>query len=176
MALTGTLMELLSQSLGVAGLFCIAGYLKQKSESPLVSQLAGLGRHRPMTGLALVIFTASVVGIPPTGGFFGKYYLVLGALEQKDWIILVAVGISVLFTFYLFAKLTYFLYEHKEPQLSYGPASVWTKLPFLLLALCVLLLGLFHQEVIHNFIEPALPKAFQSLPMPNVPFLGKEVE
>jgi hypothetical protein len=37
-------------------------------------------------------------------------------------------------------------------------------------------LGVFNQEVVHHFIEPALPKAFTNLPVPNVPFLGKQVE
>ena len=40
----------------------------------------------------------------------------------------------------------------------------------------VLLLGVFHQEILHTYVEPALPRAFQNLPVPNVPFLGKAVE
>jgi hypothetical protein len=40
----------------------------------------------------------------------------------------------------------------------------------------ILLLGIFHQGVIQNFITPALPKAYQNILLPNVPFLGHEVE
>lgn len=175
-ALTGTLMEFLSQTLVVAGLFFIAGNLKTQPGPQLISRMAGLARHRPLTGLALVVFTASIVGVPPTGGFFGKFYLIQGALEKRDWAALALLGLAIAFNFFTFAKLTAFLYENRGPSLSHGPASLGLKAPILLLAAGVLLLGLFHQGVIHNFIEPALPKAFQNLPVPNVPFLGHEVE
>jgi multicomponent Na+:H+ antiporter subunit D len=175
-ALTGSLMELLSQLLGVAGLFYAAGYLKQGPEPLMVSDLGGLGRHRLYTGLAIVIFAASVVGIPPTGGFFGKFYLLLGAWEQKNWIILAAIAAAMVFTFFWFVRLLFLLYAHQEHPLSTGPAALKAKLPFLVLAFGVLLLGAVHEKIVYDFIEPAQPKAFLSVPLPNVPFLGKQVE
>ena len=175
-ALTGALLEVISQLFVVAGLFYVAGYLKQGLESLLVTDLGGLGRRRHFTGLALVIFMASIVGIPPTGGFFGKFYLILGAWEQRDWAILAGLSAAMLFTFYLFVKFLFLLYSHHEPPLAASPASLKVKFPFLLLAFGVLLLGAFHEKVVHDFIEPAQPKAFLSVPLPNVPFLGKEVE
>ncbi|HEY5039669.1 MAG TPA: proton-conducting transporter membrane subunit, partial [bacterium] len=175
-ALTGTLVELLSQVLVTAGLFFIAGNLKDSPGPQPFSRMVGLARHRPLTGICLVIFTASIVGVPPTAGFFGKFYLFQGALEKKDWVVLTAVGVAALFNLLYFVKLTAFLYEHKAPSLAHGPSNTTRKVPFVVLAGLVLLLGIFHQDVIHNFIEPALPKAFLNLPMPNVPFLGKQVE
>lgn len=175
-ALTGTLMEILSQVLTVAGLFFIAGTLREGAGPHPFSRMAGLMRHRPLTGLALLVFAASIVGIPPTGGFFGKWYILEGALERKDWVILAAAAAATLFNFFYWARLAVFLSEHRTTSLSHHPPSFPAKLPFLLLAAAVLLLGIFHQEIIHTFIEPALPKAFQNLPVPNVPFLGKQVE
>jgi multicomponent Na+:H+ antiporter subunit D len=175
-ALTGALLEVISQFFVVAGLFYIAGYLKQGLGPLQVSDLGGLGRHRLYTGLALVIFMASIVGVPPTGGFFGKFYLFLGAWEQGDWVILAGLTAAMLFTFYLFVKFLFLLYSHHEPSLAASPASLKAKFPFLLLAFGVLLLGAVHEKVVHDFIEPAQPKAFLSVPLPNVPFLGKEVE
>jgi multicomponent Na+:H+ antiporter subunit D len=175
-ALTGALMELLTQALIVAGLFFIAGSLRSGSGGIPFSRMVGLARHRPLTGLSLVVFAAAIVGIPPTGGFFGKWYLIQGALEKRDGVILGAVILSVAFNFVYFFKLTLFLYEHRSASLSRVRVSLATKVPFLLLAAGVLLLGILHQEIIHSFIEPALPKAFQNLPVPNVPFLGKQVE
>jgi multicomponent Na+:H+ antiporter subunit D len=175
-ALTGTLMEFLSQMLVVSGMFFIAGNLRTGPGPNLISRMAGLARHRPLTGLALVVFTASIVGVPPTGGFFGKYYLALGGWEKRDWVALGALGLAVAFNLVYFARLTVFLYEHRGPSLSHGPSAISAKAPILLFAALVLLLGIFHQEIIHNFIEPALPRAFQNLPVPNVPFLGHQVE
>ena len=141
-----------------------------------MSRMAGLGRHRPWTGLALVVFAASVAGIPPTGGFFGKWFLVLGALEKKDWVLLSFFAATAVFNLVLFAKFLVFLYEHRAPSLSWSPVPGVFKAPLVLLAAGVLLFGIYHQALIHGYIEPALPKAFQNLPVPNVPFLGKQVE
>jgi multicomponent Na+:H+ antiporter subunit D len=43
--------------------------------------MSGLFRDMPLTAAALVVAMLAVVGVPPTGGFFTKWYLVLGALE-----------------------------------------------------------------------------------------------
>jgi multicomponent Na+:H+ antiporter subunit D len=175
-ALTGTLMELLSQLPVVAGLFFIAGTLRVNAGTHPFSRMAGLVRHRPLTGLSIVFFASSIVGVPPTGGFFGKFFLVLGALEKRDWVALAAIAGAVLFNFIYFTKLTIFLCEHRAPSLSQAPDSLASKIPIVLLVVVVFLLGGFHDTIIHNLIEPALPKAFLDLPVPNVPFLGRQVE
>jgi multicomponent Na+:H+ antiporter subunit D len=175
-ALTGTLMDLLSQTLVMAGFFFAAGMLKPSPGALPFSRLAGLARHQPLTGLSLIIFAASIAGIPPTGGSFGKWYLVQGALEKKDWVLLAGLCGAVLYGLIYFVKWTVLLYEHRAASTSLAHPSKASQWFLFLLAVAVLLLGIFHQEIIHNFIEPALPKAFQNLPIPNVPFLGKEVE
>lgn len=175
-ALTGTLMDLSSQVLVMAGFFFAVSMLKPSPGTLAFSRLAGLARHQPLTGLSLVIFAASIAGIPPTGGSFGKWYLVQGALEKKDHVLLAAICLSVLVGIFYFAKWTVLLYEPRAASTSLAHPSKASQGFLFLLALAVLLLGVFHQGIIHDFIEPALPKAFQDLPIPNVPFLGGEVE
>jgi multicomponent Na+:H+ antiporter subunit D len=174
-ALTGTLLELLSQLLVVAGLFFIAGTLRTAPGNLPIARLAGLGRHRPWTGLALIVFAGSIVGIPPTSGSLGKWYLIQGALERNNWALLFFIGAATLLNLIYFIKLIVLIYEHGEEDADH-PSSGAAKVPVLALALGILMLGIFHQNVIQRFIEPALPKAFQNISMPNVPFLGKQVE
>jgi multicomponent Na+:H+ antiporter subunit D len=173
-ALTGTLLELLNQLLMISGLFFIAGTLRSTPGALPLSRLAGLGRQRPWTGLALIVFAASLVGIPPTAGSVGKWYLIQGAIEKNNWILLVLIAATMALNFFYFARMVVLIYEHRE--VSADTSSVVAKLPILILALGVLILGIFHQTIIEHFIEPALPKAFQNIPIPNVPFLGKQVE
>jgi multicomponent Na+:H+ antiporter subunit D len=174
-ALTGTLLELLSQMLSMAGLFYIAGVLRPNAGALPVSRLAGLARQKPWTGLALIVFAASIVGIPPTGGSLGKWYLLQGALEKSNWTLAGFLAAASLLSLFYFTKLVVLLYEDREGSHadSFSPALI---APFLALALGVLFLGVFHQTIIQHFIEPALPKAFQDILMPNVPFLGQQVE
>ena len=176
-ALTGSLMELLSQILVVMGLFTAVGILSLKpTGAHPFSKLAGLGRHDFSLALCLVIFTFSIVGVPPTAGSFGKFYLLQGLFEKRDWFLMVPLGAVLLYNLWTAARFLWLLFEHRKAASFQAPLSFGSKAPLFLLALVILLFGIFHQEVVHYFIEPALPKAYQNIPLPNVPFLGHEVE
>jgi NADH:ubiquinone oxidoreductase subunit 2 (subunit N) len=88
---------------------------------------------------------------------------------------LVLVAATVLLNLFYFIKLIVLIYEHRDAAATES-SSIASKIPILILALGIIILGVFHQTVIDRFIEPALPKAFQNISIPNVPFLGKQVE
>ncbi len=176
-ALTGSLMEILSQSLVVMGLFTAVGVLSLKpAGAHPFSKLAGLGRHDFSLALCLVVFAFSIVGIPPTAGSFGKFYLLQGLFEKRDWFLIVPLSAALLYNLWTAARFLWLLFEHRKASSFQAPVSFGSKAPLFLLALSVLLFGIFHQEIVHDFIEPALPKAYQNIPLPNVPFLGHQVE
>jgi NADH-quinone oxidoreductase subunit N len=57
----------------------------------------GLGRTRPLIGVAMVVFLLSLVGIPPLGGFAGKFMLFAAAIDADlTWLAVVAIANSVL--------------------------------------------------------------------------------
>jgi multicomponent Na+:H+ antiporter subunit D len=176
-ALTGSLMELFSQMPAVMGLFMAVGIISLKPAGPHpFSKLAGLGRHDFGLALALIIFTFSIAGVPPTGGCFGKYYLLHGLWEKRDWFLLGPLAAILIFNLWSAVRFLWLLFEHRKAESLRAPAAFSAKAPLFLLAALVLLLGIFHQNIIQNFIEPALPKAYQNIPLPNVPFLGHQVE
>ncbi|NMT62091.1 NADH-quinone oxidoreductase subunit N [Marinobacter orientalis] len=62
-----------------------------------LSGFGGLGRARPLMGIAMVIFLLSLVGIPPLAGFVGKFMLFAAAIDvQFTWLAVVAIVNSVL--------------------------------------------------------------------------------
>lgn len=176
-ALTGSLLELVSQVICVLGLFLAVemASIKKAGAHPL-AQLSGLGRHDLGAALIWVVLVFSVAGVPPTGGCFGKYYLLQGLVEKKDWALLVPLAAVLLFNLATAFRFLWLLFEHRQkaaaPAMPSGPAKA--RLYFLVLVL--LLLGSFHSQLVHTFLEPALPKAYQNQPLPDVPFLGKQVE
>jgi multicomponent Na+:H+ antiporter subunit D len=178
-ALTGMLFELLNQFLVMAGLFFIAENLEKSEGVQRKEDFAGLSHKKPVTSLMLVLLAASVAGIPPTGGSLGKWYLLQGALEKKDWFYTACLGTAFLLNLTYFLWLVWKVYGKKmelPPEAANGKWNWGPKWPVVLLTAGVLALGLFNKTVIHDFMDPSLPKAFQNLPAPNVPFLGKEVE
>ena len=70
----------------------------QGRERLLVDDWAGLGAQHPAVALAMTIFLLSLGGVPPTGGFFGKFYLFKAAMEVADGQLLWLVVLGVLNT------------------------------------------------------------------------------
>ncbi|EKF73221.1 MULTISPECIES: NADH-quinone oxidoreductase subunit N [Alcanivoracaceae] len=57
----------------------------------------GLGRNRPLMGIAMVLFLLSLVGIPPLAGFVGKFLIFAAAIDaQFTWLAVVGIVNSVL--------------------------------------------------------------------------------
>ena len=61
-----------------------------------VSELSGLGRAMPFTFAAFMIGALSIIGLPPFGGLWGKWYLVLGALDAGQLMIVAVLMIALL--------------------------------------------------------------------------------
>ena len=96
------------------------------------------------TGLAaaMALFMFSLAGLPPTGGFFGKYYLFLAAIDGGlIWLAVVGVITSLISAFvYLRVIVDMVMQEPEREQ----PERVYPALRATLVATCLgtLLLGL----------------------------------
>jgi NADH-quinone oxidoreductase subunit N len=74
------------------GAFAVVAALQKRAG--VTSQLetfAGLGRREPILGILMVLFLLSLVGIPPTAGFFAKAYVILAAVEEGGALTVLAV-------------------------------------------------------------------------------------
>lgn len=99
---SGVIFYLFSYSLMTLGAFAIANLI-ERTESHLVNvdDLAGFARQRPIMALCLTIFLISLAGLPPTLGFFGKFYLFSAAIgEGLLWLALWGVLNSVISVYY----------------------------------------------------------------------------
>ncbi len=83
-------LHIAMHAFGKITLFFCAGAILVASHKTEVSQMGGLGRAMPLTMFAFLIGSMSIIGLPPLGGMWSKWYLALGALEA-DKLILVGV-------------------------------------------------------------------------------------
>jgi len=68
-----------------------------------VDDLNGLAQHSPLLAGGIVVLLLSLTGIPPTAGFFGKYYLFTAAIEKGlYWLVVAGALNSVISLFYYF--------------------------------------------------------------------------
>jgi multicomponent Na+:H+ antiporter subunit D len=97
LALVGALLHVLNHALMKSGLFLVAGGIIQQTGLKTISRFAGLGSRMPWTMAGFAIVASSMVGIPPTAGFFSKFYLVWATVDAGSWVLAsVIVGSSVL--------------------------------------------------------------------------------
>ena len=80
-SVVGAAMHIVNHAAGKITLFFCAGAIYTALHKTEVSELRGLGRTMPFTFGAFFIGSLSIIGLPPLGGLWSKWYLTLGALE-----------------------------------------------------------------------------------------------
>ncbi len=94
--LTGSITHLFNHAITKGALFLLVGGVVMRLGSATVGGMAGLGRHMPLTMVGFTIAAASLIGVPGTAGFIGKWYLVLAAIERGWWWLVFAIMLSSL--------------------------------------------------------------------------------
>lgn len=92
----GGTMHIVMHAFGKITLFFGAGAIAVATHKTEISQMRGLGRTMPVTMLAFLIGTLSVIGLPPAGGTWSKWYLGLGTLEAGQLVLLAVLMLSSL--------------------------------------------------------------------------------
>lgn len=155
-ARAGVVYLAISHACATAAMFMAAGTIEEVVGHDDIDRLRGLAHHIPVTFVAFALAGASVMGLPPSGGFIAKWLLARAALEQHEWwwAAVVVLG-GLLSAAYVFRVLRgAFLPAPVAPRL---PTSRATQLVALALALVALGLGL----------APSIPLALLSRGAPS---------
>ena len=95
-AITASSMHIAMHAFGKITLFFCAGAILVAAHKTKISQMRGLGRQMPLTMLAFFIGSISIIGLPPTGGSWSKWYLILATIETEQVVIMVVLMLSSL--------------------------------------------------------------------------------
>ena len=79
-----------------------------------LSEWAGLGWSRPMLALAMTLFMFSMAGIPPTGGFFGKYVVFKSAIESQEYTLAIIGVLNAAIAAYYYLKVIMTMYMRES--------------------------------------------------------------
>lgn len=80
----GGSMHILMHAFGKITLFFCAGAIAVATHKTKVSEMAHIGKRMPVTMFAFLIGSLSLIGLPPLGGSWSKWYLVLGAIDAAQ--------------------------------------------------------------------------------------------
>jgi multicomponent Na+:H+ antiporter subunit D len=81
----GGVYHALSHAFAKASLFLAAGAVLHAAGGDRCCHLRGLGERRPVIATALALASISIMGLPPSGGFVGKWLLLVAALHAGQW-------------------------------------------------------------------------------------------
>ncbi len=114
----------------------------QKDGQPVtdIASLNMYSRQDPVKAMAMLILLFSLAGVPPLVGFFGKYYVLLAAVEADlAWLAVAGVVASVIGAFY-YLRIVYYMYFGQEADgLDAGGSPVlWG---FLMVSAAAMVLG-----------------------------------
>jgi NADH-quinone oxidoreductase subunit N len=156
-AYAAVLFYLLGYALVKLGAFTIVSQLGGKGERHLsLDDYAGLGRRQPVVAAALTLFLLSLLGLPVTAGFFGKFYVFKAAVNSHLIWLAVLMAINSVIGAYYYFRLIVLMYM-REPSMESGsaPAVVGFPLPVSVVlavsALGTVYFGLFPNRVL-NFV------------------------
>ena len=164
LGLVGALLHVLNHAVMKGCLFLVGGAIRLRTGIVEVPEFAGLGRRMPWTMACFTLAALSMIGIPPTAGFFSKWTLALASLEAQRWVFFaVIVASSLLTAVYLFRVLeSVYLRPEQAPEEAAGegcgepPAALFV--PIASLAVLVLALGLGNAVIIRELLSKvALP-------------------
>jgi proton-translocating NADH-quinone oxidoreductase chain N len=140
--ISGSLLFILMHGLAKAGLFLCAGIVIHATHKRDIRDMGGLIKTMPVTAIAFLACALSVIGIPPFGGFFSKFLVIMGTVRSGQ-VALAAVSLftAVLTMSYLLKAFTMvFLGEAKAPAPEKTKSMVFV---VALLAVLSLAAGLF---------------------------------
>lgn len=92
----GGTMHIAMHAFGKITLFFCAGAIMVAAHKTEISEMRGLGWRMPFTMIAFFIGSLSIIGLPPAGGTWGKWFLLVGALDAGKWPIMAVLMLSSL--------------------------------------------------------------------------------
>ncbi len=151
---TGVLFYLAAYAVtSLAGFAVMTLMANEAGEDQRIEAYAGLFRRRPLMAIAMAISLFSLLGIPPTAGFVGKYFLFNAAVNSGlTWLAVIGMLTSVISAgYYLRVIVVMFMREPGTNEIEVSNAPRTAAMIFSVLA--ILLLGILPQ-IVMNLLGP----------------------
>lgn len=128
-------------NLGAFGVLVLAG--KKGEDNLTLDGFAGFGYRRPFLGVAMALFLFSLMGIPPTAGFAGKFYIFAGAIKEGYiWLAVLGILTSAISLYYYLRVLVVMYFRDPVEDFAWVKMPAGAMISIVLAIVGVLLLGI----------------------------------
>ena len=164
--LTGAMVHIVADAAMTSALFMAIGCIVYRLGQAQLDDLKGVFFKMPVTMAAFVVTMAALIGVPPTCGFFSKWYLIQGAAQAGVWHFVAALLLSSLVKAIILFRIIEIGYNRvPHPAIEGNPAIPRNEAPLSMLiptaamALGLIALGLGTSTLVNTIIAKALPAA-----------------
>ncbi len=153
-AYAAALYYLAAYALMKLGAFTLVAHLAGRGERRLtLENYAGLARREPVVAATLSLYLLSLLGLPLTAGFLGKFYVFVAGLRAELLGLVVLAAVNTLLGAYYYLRVILYMY-FREPDATDAhvvrePVPAGTGVVLVATAAGTLLLGLFPGHLLH---------------------------
>ena len=165
--LIGAVLHIINHAFMKGSLFMVIGGVRYRFGEVSISKLGQIGKKMPFTVFTLVVAALAMIGIPPTGGFFSKWYIMLGAMQTEQYIYVAVLVISSLLNAIYFFRVLENVFINPDPGLKeLNPPTGKLELPLQMLipivvfGIAILALGFCNEMIVDGIIKLGLPEVF----------------
>ena len=162
--IAGAVLHILSHAFMKTGLFYTSAAFKYRYGIHYTDQLGQVYRKMPVTCGALVVLSLSMTGLPPFAGFFSKWYLALGAIQNGQYlyvaVLIISSLLSAIYFFRIFERLFMGEKTVTEPESdAHEGTAPGLEVPLRMLipigsaALMVIALGLGNSFIVNGILK-----------------------
>ncbi|MGH7206564.1 MAG: NADH-quinone oxidoreductase subunit N [Nitrospiraceae bacterium] len=143
------------------GAFAVIGMLRKGGvEGEEIDDFAGLAKRQPLAAFLMLVFMASLAGIPPTAGFIGKFYVFMAAVEAGlAWLAAIALIFAVVSAYY-YMRVVMVMYMRDPSPSSDAPPRLVTSPALSFVLACavagVILFGIFPNPLVSFALQSVL--------------------
>lgn len=101
-------------------LFFCAGAILVSAHKTKVSELNGIGRAMPITMIAFLLASLSIVGLPPMGGSWSKWLLLQATMDAHNMVLLIVLLLSSLLNLFYLVEIPIRAFFAKPVDPSYN--------------------------------------------------------
>ena len=150
---TAVLFYVIVYALTNLGAFGVVAALAELAGGDDLEDFNGMARRAPFLSLLMLIFILSLAGIPPLGGFFGKFYLFVAAVGRDPrqfgmlWLVGIGIAMSAVSLYYYLILLKH-MYVHKARNAERLPTPTYLNVALAVVAVAIIYLGLNPQPLL----------------------------
>ncbi len=146
-----------ASTIGAFGALVLCG--SRGAEAVSYEDLAGVGKRHPAAALVFSLFLVSLAGIPPTAGFFGKFYIVRAAIGANLYPLAVVLVLNSVLGAYYYLRVLVFMYM-REPApgapFAKPMRSGYVATALVVAAVMVVVLGIWPTSSLEMAVQAAL--------------------